>query len=460
MLSFIFPLLGRLHPLLVHLPIGFLIFGIILVFFPLKDFKHQIPFIRLAFLLGGISAALSSASGFLQYQHEGFGWETVQFHFYFGLATTAISFWIFFYLNGKESIIPAIKYQAAGLSILLLLTGHLGGNITQGEEYLIEVLPPEIQTFLGKEISENQGLVLPEQGWENLAYFEQVVQPILNSNCKGCHNPRNSKGELDLSSWEGVQKGGENGAIFHLANWKESGLYSRLVLPLEDEDHMPPKEKRQPKKEEIELIRLWLEKGASPTLTLGQAQPELKILDPFFLTEEITFYPEIQPSLASEDSISFAKAKGFYIEPVFIGSAFLKVSCINFPEFTDADLKSLMGIRENIAYLDLGGTQGTQAILPSLAQFPNLTILKLNQLEIDGQNLETLSANSHLKWLYLNGTSIQPTQLDKLLQIPKLEKVFAFETPLSQEAITKKYPFSLETGGFQLPKIPSDTIVY
>ncbi|TDQ18338.1 putative membrane protein [Algoriphagus boseongensis] len=459
MFDFIFQLFGRFHPLLVHLPIGILLFGIILVFLSKSDKTAYFDSIRLAFLLGGISALASSASGFLQYQNEGFAWDSVQFHFYFGLVTTVTSFWLFFELKNKQVLPFNFKLKSSGLTVLLLITGHLGGNITHGEEYLTEVLPEGIQNLLGVE-EPDKGLSISPQNWEQLRYYEGVVQPILNSNCKSCHNPRNSKGDLDLSSYESLLAGGENGPAIHSSDFEKSELYARLNLPLDHEDHMPPQEKRQPKKEEVELIRLWIVNGASTTQTLGEAKVEQKLLEPFFIKEEKAFYPEITLKEVSPDTLQNLKAIGFYSEPVFQGSPFLKVTCINFKTFSDEDLKSLNGVKDNLAYLDLSGTQISDEVLNDLSLFPNLTVLKLNETKISGENLAKLKANTYLKHLYLNGTQVSAIQLEVLNELKSLEKVYAFNTPITEAQDRKKFKFSLEIGGYTLPPIPSDTIVY
>ena len=62
MTEFLLPFLGRMHPVLVHLPIGILIFGILLCFFPQNGKNALLPSIRLAFLIGGI-AALAAGGG-------------------------------------------------------------------------------------------------------------------------------------------------------------------------------------------------------------------------------------------------------------------------------------------------------------------------------------------------------------------------------------------------------------
>lgn len=460
MIDFILPLFGRFHPILVHLPIGILAFGIILVFLSKKGTNQHLDSIRLAFLLGGIAAVLSSISGFLQYQYEGFTWETVQFHFILGWTTALASFWLFYEVN-KASVFPNnLKLKSAGLFGLMLFTGHLGGNITHGEEYLIEVLPPEIQELMGVTLDANQGLVIPEQGWEQLAYYDQVVQPIINQNCKSCHNPKNLKGELDLTSYDGLLKGGEDGTVLVSGNAEESSLYARLVLPKEDEDHMPPEEKRQPQKEAIELIKAWIELGGTTDSKLGESTISPETLEPFFHRVEKPFYPEQTVEAASSETLDLLKSEGFFAEAVSEESNWLMISCINFQSFNDQDWTKLGPVKQQVVYLDLTGTKITDSILDSISSLPNLTVLKLNQTSISGSTLGTLNSNQHLKNLYLNNTSVNFDQLNLLNNHPSLEKVFAFETPLSEAEIPKDLSFYLEKDMYQLPALPTDTIEY
>lgn len=460
MLDFILPLVGRLHPLLVHLPIGILIFGMLLVFWQKKSSTSYNPVIRLAFLLGAISAALAGISGYFQYQFEGFAWGSVQNHLIAGVITAIGSFYIFTLIKDETIFASKIKLQVLGLFLVLTVTGHLGGNISRGEEYLLEVLPAKIQTLTGYEAAPEKPLEIPEQGWEELEFYGEVVQPILNHNCKSCHNPRNLKGEFNLTTFEELLKGGENGEVLKAGNPELSALFAKMILPLDDEDHMPPKEKRQPSKEEIELIKSWIASGASQNNTLGQAGVGEKLVEPFFHKEEIPFYPLTEIPAVPADTLSKLRKAGFFAENVLQGSSWLKVSCINFPDFEDKDWIHLASFKDQIAYLDLSGTQVTEGILDSIASLSNLTVLKLNQTEISGIQLKVLSGCKNLKILYLNSTKISLENLSGLNQHPGLQKIFAFQTPAGDSVNPGKFSFQLETGNYSLPKIPADTIVY
>ncbi|MFC3880565.1 c-type cytochrome domain-containing protein [Algoriphagus namhaensis] len=458
-MEFLLPLFGRFHPLFVHLPIGILFFAVLLIFISGKEknsFKGVIP---IAFLVGTCFALLSGISGFLQYRYEGYSWETVQIHLILGWSTIAISAWLYFQFRKQPEIDNRLRVQSAGLLLLLMATGHFGGNITHGDDYLIEVLPPGLKASLGLEFEESKPLQLPEDNWEELAFYEGAIQPILNHNCTSCHNPRNRKGELDLTTAKGLLSGGENGEVLVHGNLTNSALFARLVLPKEDEDHMPPKEKRQPKKEEIELIKTWIEGGASMEKTLGEAKVPSSLVSAFFEREEIPFYPETTLGKVSEDSISKIRERGFFIENISLASPLFRVSCLNFPDFQDQDWSYLDRISSHITYLDLSETKASSKILESLQTLENLTILKLNSLPLSGENLELLINNQNLKIIYLNSSNISIENLRLLDGHPSLEKVYAFKTPASsQEKV--KLSFELETGDFMLPKLATDTIVY
>lgn len=460
MINFILPLFGRFHPILVHLPIGFLVFGVILIFWFGKKYAAYSPIIQLAFMLGGISALLASISGFLQYQNEGYSWDTVKFHLILGILTTLLSAGLWYHLKKAAATPTQLKMKGASLLMILVVTGHLGGNITHGDDYFTEVLPPGLQSFLGVEYSNPEPLELPSDNWEEIEFFSDAIQPILDQNCKSCHNPKKLKGELDLSSFKGIQKGGEDGAILKAINSAESELFKRLILPKDHDDHMPPKDKRQPRKEEVELIKAWIEAGASEKAKLGELSIDVSFVEPFFKKIEKPFYPELEVAILPLDSVSKLREHGFFAEVIKVGSSFLKISCVNFPAFSDSDWYLLQSANDQIVYLDLTGTAITDAIVEQIAKLPNLTVLKLSKTVVSGTVLEKLENNKNLKLLYINETSVTNDKLAVLDGHPTLENVYAFGTPIADSGSSPQFSFRLEKGNIYLPKLATDTIVY
>ncbi|PZX61095.1 putative membrane protein [Algoriphagus ratkowskyi] len=460
MINFILPLFGRFHPVLVHLPIGFLVFGVILIFLFGKKYETYSQIIQLAFLLGGISALLASLSGFLHYQNEGYTWDTVKFHLILGILTTLLSCGLWYHLK-KAVLTPVhLRIKGAVLLTIIMLTGHLGGNITHGEGYFTEVLPPELQSLLGVEFSNTEPLELPYENWEEIEFYTGAIQPILDQNCISCHNPKKLKGELDLSSFKAIQKGGEEGKILVAKNFEESALFTRLVLPEDHEDHMPPKDKRQPRKEEIALIKAWIETGASDKAKLGESKITERLIEPFFKKNEKPFYPTVEISMLPLDSIAKLRDHGFFAEVIKEGSPFLSISCVNFPEFSDSDWYLLQAAKDQIVYLDFTETEITDAIVEKIAMLPNLTVLKLSKTAVSGAGFEKLVSNKNLKLLYINDTKVGFEKLGALDGHPTLEKIFAFNTSAADSGNYSQFSFHLETGNLNLPPLATDTIVY
>lgn len=90
-----------------------------------------------------------------------------------------------------------------------------------------------------------------------------MIQPILKDKCVRCHNASKIKGELLLSTIEGMQKGGESGLLLIAGDTVNSLFLQRIHLPLSEEKHMPPEGKKQLTTDEIVLLNWWIKEGAS-----------------------------------------------------------------------------------------------------------------------------------------------------------------------------------------------------
>jgi hypothetical protein len=88
--------------------------------------------------------------------------------------------------------------------------------------------------------------------------FVKDVQPLLKSKCWRCHGPNVQKGELALHTAAAIQKGSETGPIFFAGKPNESRLYEVI-----HSGEMPPEKQSQLSESEVELIRRWIDSGAS-----------------------------------------------------------------------------------------------------------------------------------------------------------------------------------------------------
>lgn len=255
-------LIGRLHPVLLHLPIGFLVFlGVIEAVAYSPRFAGVATARRLLLPLTVIATAVSAMCGWILSWSGEYDSDALAWHKWSGTALVVM-----------VAALPALVRWGAmgvyrawlGLTLtLLLVTGHYGNALVRGADYLFpsdwasaaetDNTPP------GHDITVQQPRSAP---------FALLVQPVLNEYCIGCHGPLKSKAKLRLDSAEHLLKGGESGPVVQPGLALRSLLIKRLRLPLDADDHMPPEGKTQPSARDIALVELWINAGA-PAETAG-----------------------------------------------------------------------------------------------------------------------------------------------------------------------------------------------
>src|SRR6188474_2932131 len=86
-----------------------------------------------------------------------------------------------------------------------------------------------------------------------VSFYKEVV-PIFKRSCNGCHHPGKLKGQLDLTTYDALKKGGKHGAGFVPGKPKES----ILIEEISGEEPSMPKEGEPLSKAEIALIERWI----------------------------------------------------------------------------------------------------------------------------------------------------------------------------------------------------------
>lgn len=79
--------------------------------------------------------------------------------------------------------------------------------------------------------------------------FSGDIMPILTNKCVGCHSGAGASGDVDLSSYSGVQAIAQSGQLYGSINWE--GAYSNM-----------PKGSSQLPSCEINQIKAWIDAGA------------------------------------------------------------------------------------------------------------------------------------------------------------------------------------------------------
>lgn len=93
--------------------------------------------------------------------------------------------------------------------------------------------------------------------------FETDIKPIFEKNCTKCHGAEKQKGKLRLDSLESSLKGGEDAPNIVPGKSAKSTLVHSISRIGDEDDFMPPKGKGDPlTKEEVGIIRAWIDQGA------------------------------------------------------------------------------------------------------------------------------------------------------------------------------------------------------
>jgi mono/diheme cytochrome c family protein len=93
--------------------------------------------------------------------------------------------------------------------------------------------------------------------------FAKDIKPIFEKSCFKCHGAEKQKAKLRLDSLEAALKGGENAPNIISSDSAKSPLVWAIARVGDEDDFMPPKDKGEPlTREQVGLIRAWIDQGA------------------------------------------------------------------------------------------------------------------------------------------------------------------------------------------------------
>ena len=424
--------IGRFHPLVVHMPIGFIAAVIILQL--VARFSQSNLRIGIGTLLwfSMITAILSTIIGTLLAIPGGYDAELLLKHRQLGLGTSIATIWMLCAHRSKRRG-SGLFYSLSLLLCMGLLgaTGHFGGSLTHGDDYLTAYLP---EALGGK----TQAEPIDPGTTEDAALYDRLIQPILDAKCVACHNDTKSKGELRMDSFEALLIGGKKGPTLIENNAAGSLMIERAQLPLDHKEHMPPEGKVQLSEAELEAISWWIDQGAPERMSLDTDLPSdesIALMETalgFVIAEPMT--PMLPWQAAVEASAPLHHLPQLRIQRVALDSPALDVFFEPTTDSIDALVAQLAPIKANITLLDLGNTTFSDATLKEIGTFSNLEQLRLNNTSVTDDGIQQLANLRQLEKLSLYGTLISDAALQPLKKLPKLRQVITWNTDVSYEA--------------------------
>ncbi len=440
-------ILGKFHPLLVHLPIGFFTLGLLLhVLKSRKLLEVNDPLIRWVTGTNALVAALSALTGYLLSQDGDYAGDLVLYHRNAAIVFTVMSVALFLSYIRKRNWLVQNIFWALGL-VAMIFAGHLGGSLTHGEDFL----------SFGAEEYVRPLIVDPQQA----LVYDEVILPVFAEKCWKCHSPSAKKGGLRLDSPENIMKGGKNGKILTAHDPGNSELMRRLLLEKSHEEHMPPSGKTQLTAEEITLIKWWIDQGV-PTkgkvIDIAQSE-EVKLALATLVNRPISKVdlPDIKIQAVDDQTLKQLTKMGFVGSPVEMGSTFLSVSLYkSLGESFDQAVWNKAA--PNVVWFRAVGIDIDEKLVSSLKSCKNLYQLEVRNCNILS-SLAPLENLKSLKQLNLQGTKISKEDLKVFISIPALKQVYLFESGIQMADIPQRSDLLINTGAYQIPTYPSDTIL-
>lgn len=410
---------GRMHPMVLHLPIGMMFFvGVLWIF--RKEFEG-VNFSKLfdfALSFTALTAAFAALMGFFLSREEGYTADLLSWHKYTGVGLSFLAYGLV-WLYQQPSLQKPIFSAVLALGVILLgITGHFGASLTHGEDYLFPTQTDETPIAIT----------------DDTPVFEAVIKPILKVKCFQCHNEQKTKGELLMTSLAGLLKGGKNGPIWVAGDALNSHIIQRANLPLDDKKHMPPKGKPQLTPQEIGVLTTWINTGADVKKSMKALPPN----DPLrvFLkqrqttSERMALYT-FEP--VSDQTLQKLNNPFRSIVPIANGSPALQANFFVRQAYKSEQLGDLLEIKTQLIDLNLSNMPIKDDDLGVIGQLENLEKLNLNNTDVTGATLSKLSRLTKLKSLSLSGTKVTKASLQDLGKLPLLREVFIWNTPISEK---------------------------
>lgn len=401
---------GRIHPLLLHVPIGAIVFAIIFIFLGKKT-KWLIG-------IGAVTAALASIMGIILSKEGGYAENTLALHKYSGAIFSFVLAAAWFISN---------RVLISASFILVLIAGHFGSILTHGDDFVLEPLFSKSKEL--KTISDSTSM-----------YFA-VIQPMFDERCTGCHSEKKSKGDLNLASLNGIAKGGEHGSVWLPGSPQASLLMKRILLPESHEDHMPPKGKAQLSAAEVQLLFQWILSGADTAKAWTRYSPSdsvRKLAEQFInankagaSTTHYTF------EAASKETIDKLNDPYRVVTPIAQDEPALAATFFIRDQFKPARLEELLSVKEQLVSLNLSKMPVTDAECEIIKKFENLEKLNLNFSSVTARGLKTLSSLKNLKSISLTGVNLDAAGIAELKDF---KQIYTWDTTTFKQETLKLTP--------------------
>ncbi|MEM1097074.1 MAG: c-type cytochrome domain-containing protein [Bacteroidota bacterium] len=432
---------GRFHPLVVHLPIGALLVGALMAWLGRKPkFEGLRPATSFVLGFGALGAIFAAVAGWLLASGGGYDESALFWHRWLGVgvAVFAVVTWLVY--RGTMPLGPTLRMSLVGVVVVLLsFTGHLGGNLTHGEGYLLRYAPAFAQQLVGVEYT--VAAELPSDP-DSIIVYTHLVQPVLDQTCVECHNTNKIQGGLLLTTPDQIDDGGDTGPVLIPGAPYESELIRRITLPQSEQEFMPPTGEALPY-HDVRILQWWIEQGADYDVALSDMDVDEEMEQLLLQTYGVDLRPKafaeaLTVPPAEAEALAALEAAGFAVQPLAQTTNLLDVRPRMGQTITPEAIALLEGVSSQVTWLDLGGLNLSDADLAPLAALTNLSRLRLDRNEaLTDAVFDHLGSLANLSSLNLYGTSVSDQSVAALTAMRNLKAVYLWQSAVTAEGAAR-----------------------
>lgn len=453
-------IMAHFHPVLVHLPIGILLLAILFHWLSNKE-KYGVlsAAIPIAYLAGAITAVMSCITGYLLAGSGEYDETTLNLHQWMGIIVAFSAATGYFF--SRNNNMQQLKWVSILVLFLITITGHLGGTLTHGEGYLWKGTreTKKDSALAAKTIANAQEAIV----------FKDIIQPMLQQKCYNCHAATKQKGGLRLDSEEWMIKGGKNGKVIVAGSIDSSEMYKRVIIDPLEEKHMPPKGKPQLNEQERVLLQWWIQSGADFTKKskdIAQTPAIKAALSTLEKAEVIitkrSDVPEQEIAKANETDLDALRNNAVTINEVSEQSKWLSANFVNCVKWNGEIENKMSALKDQLIWLKIPSAKLESSSWKTIAGLTNLRRLSAEHSNITDQQLAQLNRLTELKYLNLVDTKVTAKGVLQLKGLKNLKNIYVGQTGIvaaDYQVIKTNFPnASIDTGGYKVPFIATDTI--
>ncbi|HEX5045858.1 MAG TPA: DUF2231 domain-containing protein [Gammaproteobacteria bacterium] len=141
--------LGRLHVLVLHLPIALILVAVLLDWVVRRERYRKLA-VAAPFLWGGaaLTAVVTAALGYMHLSEGVFAGPVAGAHRFFGTTLAVFTVLLWWLCSRRAQVYRAINVVTGIVALLLVsITGHFGGNLTHGESFLWQYAPGPLKSL-------------------------------------------------------------------------------------------------------------------------------------------------------------------------------------------------------------------------------------------------------------------------------------------------------------------------